>query len=174
MIHHTFEFVGAKYGCHRRDHFKENHTPQQVAHIDFAKIQDSTQTLGISSVLIATVTFGAAFAPPGGYIQDDHPNGGMPTLAARYSFNAFIISNVLAFICAVVATVSLMFSGISMVDLQIRKKHFTRAVFFSSSSYSCLAAAFASGLYMVLAPVAYDTAICHLVAHFCFSFHCLC
>jgi hypothetical protein len=46
-------------------------------------IKDSTHALGIGSVLIATVAFGANFALPGGYRADDHPNGGTPTLAGR-------------------------------------------------------------------------------------------
>jgi hypothetical protein len=45
------------------------------------------------------MTFGATFAVPGGYIADDHSNGGLPILARRYTFDALITSNTLAFDC---------------------------------------------------------------------------
>jgi hypothetical protein len=74
-------------------------------------LKDSTGTLCIGSVLIATVTFGATFAVPGGYIADDHSNGGSPILARRYAFNAFIASNILVFVFSAMATIDLMYSG---------------------------------------------------------------
>ena len=39
-------------------------------------MKESTQYLLVGSVLVATATFGAAFAMPGGFRQDDHPYGG--------------------------------------------------------------------------------------------------
>jgi hypothetical protein len=129
-------------------------------------IKDSTQTLGIGSVLIATVAFGANFALPGGYRADDHPNGGTPTLAGTYAFDAFIMATMLAFVCASAATIGLMFSGMEMVDLAIRRKHFLLSVGFAASSVTSLVTSFALGLYMVLAPVAHSSAIAVLVVTF--------
>jgi hypothetical protein len=129
-------------------------------------IKDSTQTLSIGSVLIATVAFGATFAVPGGYRADDHPNGGTPTLAGRYAFDAFIMATTLAFVCASVATTGLMFSGMAMVDLAVRRKHFKLSVAFAASSVTSLVTSFALGLYMVLAPVAHSTAVAVLVVTF--------
>ncbi|XP_022680042.1 ankyrin repeat-containing protein At5g02620 [Setaria italica] len=96
-----------------------------------------------TGVLIATVAFGATFALPGGYKADDHTNGGTPTLAGRYAFDAFIMANTIAFICSSIATVGFMFSGTSMVDLKTRKVYLGTAVFFMDSSVTSLAAAFA-------------------------------
>jgi len=79
-------------------------------------LKESTGALCIGSVLIATVTFGATFAVPGGYIADDHSNGGSPILARRYALEGFIWL------------------------------------------ITCLAAAFALAAYVVLAPVAQNTA----------------
>ncbi|KAF8016022.1 LOW QUALITY PROTEIN: hypothetical protein BT93_H1544 [Corymbia citriodora subsp. variegata] len=50
----------------------------------------------LAAVLIATVTFAAAFTLPGGYINDG-PNQGMATLAGRAAFQAFVTSDVTAF-----------------------------------------------------------------------------
>ncbi|KAI5021175.1 hypothetical protein ZWY2020_055020 [Hordeum vulgare] len=115
--------------------------------------------LGIGSVLIATVAFGVTFALPGGYRADDHINGGTPTLVGRYTLDAFMMANALAFICSSIATIGLMFSGSSIVKLVSRQINLRTSVFFVSSSLTSLAAAFALGVYMVLAPVAHDTAI---------------
>ncbi|KAL6897901.1 hypothetical protein ACP4OV_006860 [Aristida adscensionis] len=123
------------------------------------KLTSSTQVLGIGSVLVATVTFGATFTVPGGNIADDHTNGGTPTLAARWYFDAFMVANTLAFICSSVATACLMYAGMAMVSLPSRRRHFNRSWFFVSSSVTCLTTAFALGVYLLLAPVARPTAI---------------
>ncbi|CAN6207440.1 unnamed protein product [Urochloa humidicola] len=93
-------------GCNsgRQDRFQEAHVPKLDYTEESRKMTDSTQYLGISSVLIVTITFAAAFAPPGGYIQDDHPNAVAATLAGSYAFDAFVISNTMAFICSSLAS----------------------------------------------------------------------
>nr|XP_025875898.1 ankyrin-2 isoform X3 [Oryza sativa Japonica Group] len=73
----------ASGGCRRADHFQKKQADEAK---ESEKLTTSTQTLGIGSVLIVTVTFGAILAIPGGYKADDHYNGGTPTLAGRYVF----------------------------------------------------------------------------------------
>nr|BAD28987.1 ankyrin-like protein [Oryza sativa Japonica Group]BAD29152.1 ankyrin-like protein [Oryza sativa Japonica Group] len=68
----------ASGGCRRADHFQKKQADEAK---ESEKLTTSTQTLGIGSVLIVTVTFGAILAIPGGYKADDHYNGGTPTLA---------------------------------------------------------------------------------------------
>lgn len=143
------------------DHFDENYF-QKLEYDEseeIAKVKDSAQALCIGSVLIASMTFGATFALPGGYIADDHTNGGTPTLARMYAFEAFIMSNTLAFIFSSMATIGLMFSGSPMFNTRSRKTHLTAAFYLVSISITSLVAAFANGAYMVLAPVAHKTAI---------------
>lgn len=162
MIYRALTRASANHGVFRWDQFEEEYILQpkrEDEEKESQKLNNSTQTLGISSVLITTVTFGAAFALPGGYIADDHANGGTPTLAGSYAFDAFLMANTLAFICSCVGTVGLMYSGITTVDLPIRQKHFLRSLFFVSSSLTSLVAAFALGTYTVLAPVAHKTAV---------------
>jgi hypothetical protein len=136
------------------------------------KLTNTTQTLGIASVLVATVTFGAILAIPGGYKADDHFNGGTPTLAGRYTFDAFIMANTIAFICSVLSTINLMFSGMHMVGLRLRFGHFVICLFLAFSSVTSLGAAFALGMFLVLAPVARWTAITicamMMIASLCF------
>ncbi|KAF6992937.1 hypothetical protein CFC21_009891 [Triticum aestivum] len=115
--------------------------------------------IGIGSVLIATVAFGATFAVPGGFVADDQTNRGTPTLAGRYTFDAFMMANALAFICSSIVTIGLMFSGSSMHNLVSHRMYLSASWFFMASSVTSLSAAFALGVYMVLAPVAHATAI---------------
>ena len=111
QIHLTLTQVGAVMGVRRQDHLLEtdNITPRvNAAAFDGSKetevLKESTGALCIGSVLIATVTFGVTFAVPGGYIADDRNNGGLPILARRHAFDAFIASSTFAFVCSTVAT----------------------------------------------------------------------
>ncbi|CAL5048339.1 unnamed protein product [Urochloa decumbens] len=147
-------------GCNsgRQDRFQEAHVPKLDYTEESRKMTDSTQYLGISSVLIVTITFAAAFAPPGGYIQDDHP-AGAATLAGSYAFDAFVISNTMAYICSSLATFGLMYSGMTAIDFGIRAWYFTGSLILLRSSVRSLGAAFALGIYVALAPVARTTAV---------------
>jgi hypothetical protein len=148
-------------GVCRQDHFEDNKFIR-VIHDESKKMEvlkDSTGPLCIGSVLIATVTFGATFAAPGGYIADDHNNGGTPILARRYAFDAFFTSNTLAFVFSTMATIALMQSGSPLFNPRSRKMHLRTAFYLVSISITCLAAAFALGAYVVLAPVAHKTAV---------------
>ncbi|KAM0842827.1 hypothetical protein ACQ4PT_058111 [Festuca glaucescens] len=123
------------------------------------KMKDATQTFIVGAVLIATVAFGAIFAPPGGYRADDHVKGGTPTLAGRYIFYAYMMATTLAFLCSSTATIGLMLSGTSLVNLRTRRINFSMSVMFMFSSLTSLVAAFSLAVYMVLAPVTRSTAI---------------
>ncbi|KAF6987282.1 hypothetical protein CFC21_004940 [Triticum aestivum] len=162
IIHKALTLAHAKHSGHRWDQIYEKYSrpfkPEDKIK-EAEKMKDSSQILGIGSVLIATVAFGATFAVPGGFIADDHTNRGTPTFAGRYTFDAFMMANALAFICSSIATIGLMYSGSPMVDLGIRQINFAVSVFFMASSVTSLSAAFALAVYMVLAPVTRTTAI---------------
>jgi hypothetical protein len=113
-------------------------------------VKDSTGTLCIGSVLIATVTFGVTFAVPVGYIADDQNDGGTPVLARRYAFDAFIVSNTLAFVLSAMTTLGLMLSGNPLLNPRSRKVHLTTASYLVAFSITSLTAAFALGAYVVL------------------------
>uniref|UniRef100_M8BDD1 Uncharacterized protein n=1 Tax=Aegilops tauschii TaxID=37682 RepID=M8BDD1_AEGTA len=160
-IYRALKSAGAKWGICRQDYLEENDialTRKDEAH-KMDKVQEQTQTLCIGSVLIATVTFGASFAMPGGYRADDHTNGGTPTLAGRYAFDAFTLVNALAFASSIMATISLMFSGSPIISPRSRERHIGYAYGFVLVSVTNLAVAFVLGTYAMLAPVAHKTAI---------------
>ncbi|XP_020149269.1 protein ACCELERATED CELL DEATH 6-like [Aegilops tauschii subsp. strangulata] len=115
-------------------------------------IATETQIIGLVSVLITTVTFAAAFAVPGGYRADDNHKGGTPTLSGHYSFDSFVIANTLAFICSVLSILFLMYAGVGP-NVKDRMWPLLMSVNFLASSARSLAAAFAFGVYSILAPV---------------------
>ncbi|CAN6373329.1 unnamed protein product [Urochloa humidicola] len=152
---------GAVNGVHRKDHVEDNKTRKfkHDGNNESELLKDSTGTLCIGSVLIASVTFGATFAVPGGYIADDHNNGGTPVFARRYAFDAFILANTLAFIFSAMATIGLMCSGSPLYNRRSRVVHLGTASYLLTISITSLIAAFALGAYVVLAPVAHKTAV---------------
>ncbi|KAG0543266.1 hypothetical protein BDA96_02G175300 [Sorghum bicolor] len=164
-IKRALQIAGATRGVYRKDHFDEEYENHHGLNSDYNKdkelemLKDSTQSRSIGSVLIATVTFGAMFALPGGYKADDHSFGGTPTPAGMYAFHAFMIANTIAFISSTIATLGFMFAGDAGISLARRKLHFSGAMVSTQYSITALTIAFALGVYTVLAPVAQKTAI---------------
>lgn len=159
MISQLLALSGGTVGYSRQDHFFEKYSKKRDEVIDSNDMTSAAQVLGISSALIATVTFAAAFTLPGGYRADDHTDGGTPTLAGSYPFDAFIISNSLAFICSLLATVSLLYSGIQSRDISIRRRYYAFSMLLMQSSTTSFTVAFAMGMYLVLAPVTLNAAV---------------
>lgn len=165
-MHCALSQAGAMNGSCRHDRFIEDckaidqqKSDGESKKEELQKLKDATQTMAIGSVLIVTVTFGAIFALPGGYRADDQPNGGTPTLAGRYIFDAFVIANTLAFICSSISTTSLLYSGSPLFNIPSRTIFLEAAFYFMKTSITCLITTFTLGMYMVLAPVARSTAI---------------
>uniref|UniRef100_A0ACD5TTX9 Uncharacterized protein n=1 Tax=Avena sativa TaxID=4498 RepID=A0ACD5TTX9_AVESA len=136
-IHFALKAVDARSGSCRQDHSEENYN-NQLKHNqreELKKVEESAQTTCIGAVLIATVTFGATFALPGGYRADDHTNGGTPTLAGSYYFDAFITACTLSFILSAMAIVGLIYSGYSL-NPRSRRIHLLIALFSQSRPYA--------------------------------------
>uniref|UniRef100_M8BG12 Uncharacterized protein n=1 Tax=Aegilops tauschii TaxID=37682 RepID=M8BG12_AEGTA len=164
MVGAALMYCHGMHGYHLRiDEALYIHRQKPVDDVNESNIlTSSTQIMVIGPVLIATVTFGASFSLPGGY-----NSSGTPTLAGggRYIFDAFIIANTIAFLLSAAATINLMYSGMAMVDLKIRRWHFNKSAYLAFCSVTSFGAAFAIGQYLILAPVAHMTAIaiCALV-----------
>ena len=66
---------------------------------DFPEVERATEAHLIVAVLIATVTFAAAFTLPGGLKGDkEDTNRGSPILSKSSAFQAFVVSDALAFV----------------------------------------------------------------------------
>ncbi|KAL6606409.1 hypothetical protein ACP70R_042062 [Stipagrostis hirtigluma subsp. patula] len=159
LIHSSLQFVGAPCGGSRPDLLSEKHFLKNDINKVSKHLTDAAQVMGFVSVLVATVTFASAFTLPGGYYQSGSNNAGAALLAGSYAFDAFIISDTLAFICSCIATFSLIFAGVPAMDISIRLWYFEISAMLLRSSGRSLVVAFALGLYLVLAPVAHTTGI---------------
>ena len=123
-IHHLLKITGGTSGVSRWDHYFNKYENVRGGVVEEAELEavvlkdqfeakqakvltESTQSLLVGSVLVATATFGAAFAMPGGYRQDDHPNGGTPTLARSDAFAGFMLADATAFIFSTLAIAEL-------------------------------------------------------------------
>ncbi|KAI6702808.1 hypothetical protein NL676_011944 [Syzygium grande] len=99
------------------------------------------------AVLIATVTFAAAFTMPGGY-NNDGPDQGMATLASRAAFKGFVITDSAAF-CFSILALFLQFETSALSERQqVRYTHIAAACIYFAILGMVLA--FACGTYVVL------------------------
>ncbi|KAJ1277275.1 hypothetical protein BS78_05G282900 [Paspalum vaginatum] len=176
----TLSLANALSANRRRDQMRE-YDLRLDKEEESKKITEFAQIVGIGSVLVATATFAAAFAMPGGYRppadtttsspsppaathhQLAPPPAGTPLLAGGYAFDGFVISNTLAFMCSTLATFSLVYCGVAAVNLQkrITLVSFALALLLCAARSFC--AAFAFALYLLLAGVAHGTAIASCV-----------
>jgi len=113
-------------------------------------IDGITATATIASVLIATVTFAAAFTVPGGYVADDHPRAGTVVLASRFAFRAFVASDTMAFLCSIVSTCFLVYGGAGQVPRGQRRFYQWSASGLLPPGAQLMVAAFAFGIHVVL------------------------
>lgn len=117
------------------------------------KAKSVTRSLGIVSVLIATVTFAAIFTMPGGYIADDHVNRGTPILSRKYAFKAFIAADLLAFVLSICATSWLIYAGSTIVDLELRLVCISLSAEMVKVAVKSTVCAFALAIYTMLSHI---------------------
>ncbi|KAJ4746131.1 Ankyrin repeat protein family-like protein [Rhynchospora pubera] len=122
-------------------------------------LSTKVQTIALGSALIATVTFAAAFTPPGGFNSSD----GTPVLGRKYAFMAFILADLVAFASSFGCTFYLILLGANarghLLQKELKK---TQYLFIIASIFTGLA--FGLGLYVALAPGSKGFSIFVLVA----------
>ncbi|KAM0943829.1 putative PGG domain-containing protein [Dioscorea sansibarensis] len=106
--------------------------------------------MAVASVLAATVTFSAGFTMPGGYNSGD----GSSLLSKKYPFKAFLISDTLAMVCSIVATVRIVYAGTPLIDNTLREYHLRWSMTLLWISFACMAMAFSMATYAVVVPKA--------------------
>ncbi|XP_078166216.1 protein ACCELERATED CELL DEATH 6-like [Carex rostrata] len=112
------------------------------------------QLVGLGSVLIATVSFAAAFTLPGGTNQDT----GTPILGRKYLFKAFILADFSAFFLSFISTMMLIRSSIDENQGRM-KKDVDKSLKIFRFATKCLVIALALCLYLVVAHVGHTATI---------------
>uniref|UniRef100_A0A453GI09 PGG domain-containing protein n=1 Tax=Aegilops tauschii subsp. strangulata TaxID=200361 RepID=A0A453GI09_AEGTS len=110
--------------------------------------QKYTSNTSLVAILLATITFTAAFTPPGGY-STDAGSAGLPIMSKQIAFQAFLVSDTLAMCSSfVVAFICLMGrwedDKFTTYYISVTKK-------LTWFAYMATITAFATGLYTVLA-----------------------
>jgi hypothetical protein len=101
------------------------------------------------AILIATITFAAAFTLPGGY-SSVAGSEGLPIMARKVAFQAFMISDSLAMCSSLAVAFICIIARWEDPEFLLYYTSFTKKLMWFA--YMATTIAFASGLYTVLAP----------------------
>lgn len=109
------------------------------------------QAMSISSVLIASAAFAAAFT---GFSSDlyDIPEYSL-------TFQAFVILNVYAFLCSITATGLLVEAALTFLDTKTRKMYILQCAELVTMATKGFVAALMVGVYLVMIQVSFSLAL---------------
>ena len=114
--------------------------------LDFGK-RNALETNLLVAMLVATVSFAAAFTMPGGY-KSDGPDQGLANLTAKVAFKAFVIFDTIAFLLSVISVYfQLRLSGKYIHQI----RYMNVAGLCTRIAIIGMALAFVSGMHVVLA-----------------------
>ncbi|PON89762.1 Transmembrane protein [Trema orientale] len=127
----------------------------------------------IVGTLIATVTFAAGFTLPGGYVSDKGPLQGTAVLRKNNAFQAFVITNTIAFVLSSVAVLN----QIAMLLMTKNKSaiFFERAVHLILWAMGAMVLALITGVFAVLEPSLWLAIVVCVISLFFFDhFYVIC
>ena len=110
--------------------------------------QTYTSNTSLVAILMATITFAAAFTLPGGY-SDDAGSEGLPVMARNSAFMAFLISDTLAMCSSLAVAFICIVARWEDFEFLIYYRSYTKKLMWFA--YISTTTAFATGLYTVLA-----------------------
>ncbi|XP_070002159.1 protein ACCELERATED CELL DEATH 6-like [Nicotiana tabacum] len=119
------------------------------------EIMSAAQIHLVVATLLITVTFAAGFTLPGGFDSDPNsPNKGMAILIRKTAFRAFVVSDVIAFMCSAGAV----FTYFAMADYNrvtvqdsVLEKLYDVAGLLQHLALISVVIAFVTGMYATLA-----------------------
>ncbi|KAK9048035.1 hypothetical protein SSX86_033002 [Deinandra increscens subsp. villosa] len=134
------------------------HKSERVESI-FDKLLMGVDKLIVVAALITTATFAAGFTVPGGFDSSNGSNQGTPFLLKKAAFQAFVVTNAIAFSCACLVLFEyvtlLMFPGQYKASLDKQESiDFGIYLMYSGTGVALMAMliAFVTGVYVVLTP----------------------
>ncbi|XP_040384617.1 ankyrin repeat-containing protein ITN1-like isoform X2 [Oryza brachyantha] len=111
--------------------------------------QTYTSNTSLVAILIATITFAAAFTLPGGY-SNDSGSEGLPVMARKLAFQAFLVSDTMAMCSSLAVAFVCILARWEDLEFLLYYRSFTKNLMWFA--YMATTIAFATGLYTVLAP----------------------
>ncbi|CAD6257766.1 unnamed protein product [Miscanthus lutarioriparius] len=113
-----------------------------------ALTQTYTSNTSLVAILMATITFAAAFTLPGGY-STDAGNEGLPIMTRKLAFQAFLISDTLAMCSSLLVAFVCIIARWEDLEFLLYYRSFTKKLMWFA--YMATTIAFATGLYTILA-----------------------
>ncbi|KAJ1264895.1 hypothetical protein BS78_08G036900, partial [Paspalum vaginatum] len=110
--------------------------------------QTYTNNTSLVAILIATITFAAAFTLPGGY-GNDAGSEGLPIMARKFAFQTFLISDTFAMFSSLAVAFICVITRWEDLEFLLYYRSFTTKLMWFG--FLATTIAFASGLYTVLA-----------------------
>ena len=111
--------------------------------------QTYTENTSLVAILLATITFAAAFTLPEGYSADAGAEG-LPIMARKAAFQAFLISDTLAMCSSLAVAFVCIIAKWEDLEFLLYYRSFAKNLMWFA--YMATTTAFATGLYTVLAP----------------------
>ena len=111
--------------------------------------QTYTENTSLVAILLATITFAAAFTLPGGYSTDAGAEG-LPIMARKAAFQAFLISDTLAMCSSLAVAFVCIIAKWEDLEFLLYYRSFAKKLMWFA--YMATTTAFATSLYTVLAP----------------------
>ncbi|KAM0860091.1 hypothetical protein ACQ4PT_046753 [Festuca glaucescens] len=111
--------------------------------------QTYTTNTSLVAILIATITFAAAFTLPGGY-SNDAGTEGLPIMSKKFAFHVFLISDTLAMCSSFAVAFICIIARWEDYKFLIYYRSFTKKLMWFA--YVATTTAFSTGLYTVLVP----------------------
>ena len=108
-----------------------------------------TENTSLVAIPLATITFAAAFTLPGGYSADAGAEG-LPIMARKFAFQAFLISDTIAMCSSFAVAFICIIARWEDLEFLLHYRYFTKKLMWLA--YVATTTAFATGLYTVLAP----------------------
>ncbi|XP_072151623.1 protein ACCELERATED CELL DEATH 6 isoform X2 [Setaria viridis] len=138
--------AGSIYNLHKE-------AKDKVTDLSRKDIKSLTQTYtgntSLVAILLATITFAAAFTLPGGY-SSDAGSQGLPIMVRKIAFQAFLISDTLAMCTSLAVAFICIIAKWEDLEFLLYYRSFTKKLMWFA--YVATTTAFATGLYTVLAP----------------------
>uniref|UniRef100_A0ACD5WM09 Uncharacterized protein n=1 Tax=Avena sativa TaxID=4498 RepID=A0ACD5WM09_AVESA len=125
--------------------------------------QTYTSNTSLVAILIATITFAAAFTLPGGY-NNDAGSEGLPIMSKKFAFQAFLISDVIAMCSSFAVAFICIIARWEDYEFLLYYRSFTKKLMWLA--FMATTTAFSTGIYTVLAPRVHwlAIAICAMAA----------
>lgn len=113
-------------------------------------LKKTSESLTLVATLIATITFAAAFATPGGYDGNQGPKQGMAVLVRQASFKVFAIANTIAVMCSTSSVVYYVFAAFHYSEEEKQALRYERGFYLVLIAIIAMTVGFISGTYAML------------------------